>query len=167
MDRRSEALAQLLETALSERFAMPVMEVLHAMPIPVAVIEARDLRLLALNDAMATFLHRPDAAGLTITAVLPPAHPLSDQRPYRTVVQDARPFSETVVVDGQAWSWFIRPLKGDGEIVEVSVAPENSPAANYGFDVTPRRLVTGLITERGVCKADEKSILELFPEHAS
>jgi methylthioribose-1-phosphate isomerase len=46
------------------------------------------------------------------------------------------------------------------------VAPENSPAANYGFDVTPRRLVTGLITERGICKADEKSILEIFPEHA-
>lgn len=55
----------------------------------------------------------------------------------------------------------------DGEMVEISVAPENSPAANYGFDVTPRRLVTGLITERGICKADEKSILQLFPEHAS
>ena len=54
----------------------------------------------------------------------------------------------------------------DGQMLEVSVAPENSPAANYGFDVTSRRLVTGLITERGVCKADEKSILELFPEHA-
>jgi methylthioribose-1-phosphate isomerase len=55
----------------------------------------------------------------------------------------------------------------DGEMWEVSVAPESSPAANYGFDVTPRRLVTGLITERGVCQADEKSILELFPEQAS
>jgi methylthioribose-1-phosphate isomerase len=55
----------------------------------------------------------------------------------------------------------------DGEMVEISVAPENSPAANYGFDITPRRLVTGLITERGICKADEKSILQLFPEHAS
>ena len=54
----------------------------------------------------------------------------------------------------------------DGRQVEVRVAPEQSPAANYGFDVTPRRLVTGLITERGVCKADEKSILALFPEHA-
>jgi methylthioribose-1-phosphate isomerase len=54
----------------------------------------------------------------------------------------------------------------NGQMLEVSVAPEGSPAANYGFDVTPRRLVTGLITERGVCKADEKSILELFPEHA-
>jgi methylthioribose-1-phosphate isomerase len=55
----------------------------------------------------------------------------------------------------------------DDQMLEVRVAPEGSPAANYGFDVTPRRLVTGLITERGVCKADEKSILELFPEHAS
>ena len=55
----------------------------------------------------------------------------------------------------------------NGQMLEVSVAPEGSPAANYGFDVTPRRLVTALITERGVCKADEKSILELFPERAS
>ena len=55
----------------------------------------------------------------------------------------------------------------DGELLEVSVAPENSPAANYGFDVTPRRLVTALITERGVCQANEKSILGLFPERAS
>jgi len=55
----------------------------------------------------------------------------------------------------------------DGRMWEVSLAPEGSPAANFGFDVTPRRLVTGLITERGVCKADEKSIVELFPEHAS
>ena len=55
----------------------------------------------------------------------------------------------------------------NGEILEIRVAPESSPAANYGFDVTPRRLVTGLITERGVCEADEKNILELFPEHAS
>jgi methylthioribose-1-phosphate isomerase len=55
----------------------------------------------------------------------------------------------------------------NGQQVEVRVAPEGSPAANYGFDITPRRLVTGLITERGVCKASEKSILALFPEHAS
>ena len=55
----------------------------------------------------------------------------------------------------------------DGHQEEVRVAPERSPAANYGFDVTPRRLVTGLITERGICAADEKSIRELFPEHGS
>ena len=55
----------------------------------------------------------------------------------------------------------------DGEAIEVRVAPKDSQAANFGFDVTPRRLVTGLITERGICKADEKSIGALFPEHAS
>jgi len=53
----------------------------------------------------------------------------------------------------------------DGEQIEVRVAPEGSPAANFGFDVTPRQLVTGLITERGICQANEDSILQLFPEH--
>jgi methylthioribose-1-phosphate isomerase len=55
----------------------------------------------------------------------------------------------------------------DGKRVEISLAPEESPAANYGFDVTPRRLVTGLITERGICPANEESILALFPERAA
>ncbi|SHJ74363.1 methylthioribose-1-phosphate isomerase [Tangfeifania diversioriginum] len=50
------------------------------------------------------------------------------------------------------------------KIRRVRLIPENSPVANYGFDVTPARLVTGLITERGVCKANKKSILKLFPE---
>jgi methylthioribose-1-phosphate isomerase len=53
----------------------------------------------------------------------------------------------------------------EGRQVEVRVTPENSPAANFGFDVTPRQLVTGLITERGICEANEASILGLFPEH--
>ncbi|MDP7323960.1 MAG: S-methyl-5-thioribose-1-phosphate isomerase [Candidatus Woesearchaeota archaeon] len=52
----------------------------------------------------------------------------------------------------------------DGEVKQVRLTPENSPAANYAFDVTPRRLVTGLITERGICEANEKSILAMFPE---
>jgi len=55
----------------------------------------------------------------------------------------------------------------DGELVEVRVTPQTSAAANFGFDVTPRRLVTGLITERGICQANEESILQLFPEHAA
>jgi methylthioribose-1-phosphate isomerase len=55
----------------------------------------------------------------------------------------------------------------DGELVEVLIAPEKSPAANYGFDVTPARLVTGLITERGICPASEAGILGLFPERAN
>src|SRR5881409_2942424 len=54
----------------------------------------------------------------------------------------------------------------EGQQVEVRVTPEGSAAANYGFDVTPARLVTGLITERGVCEANDKSIRALFPERA-
>ena len=50
------------------------------------------------------------------------------------------------------------------EIVNVLICPESSPAANYGFDVTPSRLITGLITERGTCDASEEGLLSLFPE---
>lgn len=49
----------------------------------------------------------------------------------------------------------------------VRITPENSPAANYAFDVTPARLVTGLITERGICSASETGLLSLFPEQQS
>ncbi len=52
----------------------------------------------------------------------------------------------------------------DGDIATVLVTPEASPAANYGFDVTPARLVTGLITERGVCAASAEGLLALYPE---
>jgi methylthioribose-1-phosphate isomerase len=51
-----------------------------------------------------------------------------------------------------------------GQPVEVRVTPEGSPAANFGFDVTPRRLVSGLITERGICQPNEHSIRAMFPE---
>jgi len=52
----------------------------------------------------------------------------------------------------------------DGKIQNVLLTPTESPAANYAFDVTPAHLVTGLITERGVCAANEEAILDLFPE---
>ena len=52
-----------------------------------------------------------------------------------------------------------------GEMATVDIAAPGSPAANYAFDVTPARLVTGLITERGVCAASEAGLLSLFPEH--
>ena len=52
----------------------------------------------------------------------------------------------------------------DHEVRQFRIIPEKSAVANYGFDVTPARLVTGLITERGVCKASSEGILSLFPE---
>ena len=51
-----------------------------------------------------------------------------------------------------------------GEIVSVEIAAPGSPAANYGFDVTPARLITGLITERGVAPASREGLLALYPE---
>lgn len=60
----------------------------------------------------------------------------------------------------------VRYIRGlhNGQVVEVLVTPQDSPAANYGFDVTPARLITGLITERGICPASEEGIRELYPE---
>jgi methylthioribose-1-phosphate isomerase len=54
----------------------------------------------------------------------------------------------------------------EGELKQVLVTPEKSNAVNYGFDVTPSRLISGLITERGICEASEEGILKLFPERA-
>jgi methylthioribose-1-phosphate isomerase len=50
------------------------------------------------------------------------------------------------------------------KIVEVNITPEDQVGGNYGFDVTPSRLVSGLITERGICKATSEGISALFPE---
>jgi len=52
----------------------------------------------------------------------------------------------------------------DGRREEVRLTPKDSPAANFAFDVTPARLVTALITERGVCPASREGLLGLFPE---
>jgi methylthioribose-1-phosphate isomerase len=53
-------------------------------------------------------------------------------------------------------------LRDGDEISEVRILPEETPAANFAFDVTPSRLVTSLITERGIFQASEKGIEELF-----
>jgi methylthioribose-1-phosphate isomerase len=58
-------------------------------------------------------------------------------------------------------------LNAAREISTLQIAPTGSPAANPAFDVTPARLVTGLITERGICAASEAGLKTLFPEHAS
>ena len=53
-----------------------------------------------------------------------------------------------------------------GQRLTVTLTPDRSPVKNYGFDVTPARLVTGLITERGVCPATEAGLKALFPDAA-
>ena len=54
----------------------------------------------------------------------------------------------------------------DGRIETVRIVPDGSAVANYAFDVTPARLVTGLITERGVLEAKRATLAAAFPERA-
>jgi methylthioribose-1-phosphate isomerase len=51
-----------------------------------------------------------------------------------------------------------------GKIEQVRLCPEDARAANYGFDITPARLITGIITEKGICDATEECIKEMFPD---
>ena len=55
----------------------------------------------------------------------------------------------------------------DGRLETIRITPPESPAGNPAFDVTPARLVSALITERGVCAASREGLLKLFPEQAS
>jgi len=55
----------------------------------------------------------------------------------------------------------------DGNAAFVRTAAENTPISNFAFDVTPARLITGLITERGICEASAAGLLGLFPERDS
>ena len=56
---------------------------------------------------------------------------------------------------------------GRGKMEKVRVAPESSGIVNYAFDVTPARLITGLITERGVIPATREALAETFPERVA
>ncbi|MBX5454423.1 MAG: S-methyl-5-thioribose-1-phosphate isomerase [Acidobacteriia bacterium] len=69
---------------------------------------------------------------------------------------EERPAEEVITVSGRT---------KDGSLAAVRIAPEGSAAANPAFDVTPARLVSGLITERGLCEANETGLRSLFPEH--
>lgn len=59
---------------------------------------------------------------------------------------------------------FVAGKNADGSVASVQICPDATPARNWGFDVTPARLVTQLICERGRCDASEAGILSLFPE---
>jgi signal transduction histidine kinase len=120
LDRRSEAIAQLLETALSERFLTPVTEVIQAVPIAVGIVHAEDLRILTLNDQMAGALGRPatEAVGRSIVDLVPSSHPLADRRSYHGVASSGQAFEATPLIDNRFWQWFIRPLKGADRSIE-------------------------------------------------
>jgi methylthioribose-1-phosphate isomerase len=59
---------------------------------------------------------------------------------------------------------YMTGLTDAGGIARVRITPQTSPARNFGFDVTPARYVKGLITERGVCAANEAALCAMFPE---
>jgi methylthioribose-1-phosphate isomerase len=71
---------------------------------------------------------------------------------YRQIPVEVRDASEVRKIEGL----------GPEGITEVLICPEDAPVANYGFDVTPSRLFTGLITEKGVCRADKESIIKML-----
>jgi methylthioribose-1-phosphate isomerase len=52
----------------------------------------------------------------------------------------------------------------DGGIVTVQISPDGTPARNPAFDVTPAELVTGLLTERGLCPATAQGMAAMFPD---
>jgi len=63
----------------------------------------------------------------------------------------------------------VRYMRGDlkGRSEEVLICPETTPAINYGFDVTPSRLISGFICERGIAEASRAGLARLYPEEAA
>jgi methylthioribose-1-phosphate isomerase len=59
---------------------------------------------------------------------------------------------------------YMQGINETQQLTKIRIAPQGSQALNYGFDITPARLVTGLITERGICDANEKAIKEMFSD---
>ena len=60
----------------------------------------------------------------------------------------------------------ISGVDAKGDIITIGLTARGTRAANYSFDVTPARLITALITERGIVKAEQKAIHQLFPEES-
>ncbi len=73
----------------------------------------------------------------------------------RDIPIEQRAAEEVLWVNGQT---------ADGSLTSVQIAPDITPAANYGFDVTPARLISGLITERGIATASRAGLQSLFPK---
>lgn len=73
----------------------------------------------------------------------------------REIPIESRTADEVRKIDG---------LDPSGHFTSVRICPEETPAANFAFDVTPARLIAGILTERGICPASESGLLTLFPE---
>ncbi|MCQ8241943.1 S-methyl-5-thioribose-1-phosphate isomerase [Rhizosaccharibacter radicis] len=86
--------------------------------------------------------------------------------PSTTIDWDVRDGVKEIPIENRSGEevTFLTGRAEDGALHRVRIAPDDTDAANPAFDVTPARLVTGLITERGVCDASEDGLLSLFPE---
>ena len=78
--------------------------------------------------------------------------------PHEFVVRPLRSLDEVAFVQGRM---------PDGTVGTVRISPDATPSANPAFDVTPARLVTGLITERGIAPATLEGLATLFPDRAA
>lgn len=79
---------------------------------------------------------------------------LSIRDPFTDIIIEERDREEVTTVAGIT----------DGSVMKVRICPEDSPASNPGFDITPARLISGLITEKGICRADKNEIKLLFSD---
>jgi methylthioribose-1-phosphate isomerase len=91
-------------------------------------------------------------------ALPPPTIDFSVMDGIAEILIEERDGDEVAIITGRT---------ADGRIETVRVVPEGSPVKNYGFDVTPARLVTGLITERGVIAPNRAALVGAFPERVA
>ena len=75
--------------------------------------------------------------------------------------------SNAVVAAAREMTQWYEAKKIGHEFVNVQITPDGTEAGNFAFDVTPARLVTKLVTERGICDASQDGLLGLYPEQRS
>ena len=90
---------------------------------------------------------------MTVSPPGAPMPPSAPPRPEAIPIEERAP-EEVSLMTGETAA---------GAIETVRIVPRGSPVSNFAFDVTPARLVTGLITERGICPASEAGLTGLFP----
>ena len=122
---------------LAERMSVYLKKI-ESVDIPVGIID-----ITLYRDDLSTISHQPVIKGSSIDFEM--------EDGIRNIPVEERSPDEVIYLEG---------LTG-GKISTVRIIPENSKARNFGFDVTPARLVTGLITEKGIFPASKEGILSL------
>jgi len=102
------------------------------------------LKALAASDNKVPFFVALPSSSIDVNII----------RPFDDIPIEERDADEVRYVEGLA----------NKQIIKVQIMESDSPVSNYGFDITPPQLITGLITERGICMASEEGLYGLFPE---